>query len=111
MSDNTYFIKENLFGTPLYHWAITSPLGATTEYNDLLWVKVSDDKVVKMSIPEVPMTAQQIMDAHLTAMQRADWEDSIMSRLFERMFNALPLDQVGECMECGGRAKITCQYH
>lgn len=111
MSNNLYLIGVHLFGTPLYSWAIAASAGDTTEYNDFLWVKVADDAVRKMSIPEIPMTAQQIIDAHLKAMERADWDDSIMSRLFERMYNALPLDQVGECMECGCRAKITCQYH
>ena len=57
------------------------------------------------------MTVQQLQEAHRKALERNNWKESVMSRLFARNFDALPLVQVGKCMECGGRAKITCQYH
>lgn len=45
MWGNYYSIEANLLGTPLYHWAKTSPVGATTEYNNLTWRKESATEV------------------------------------------------------------------
>lgn len=54
---------------------------------------------------------QDLQQRHLAIIEANNWEETPESRELARQFNALPLHDVGECWECGGKASITCQYH
>lgn len=57
------------------------------------------------------LSPEELKKRHLEIIRENDWRENDESMEIARQFRKLPVEIVGECMECGGKAKITCQYH
>jgi hypothetical protein len=55
--------------------------------------------------------ARELQAQHLEILQNNNWEETAESLEITNRFNTMPINIIGECMECGCKAKITCQYH